>query len=445
MQTLLNELLSNGGETTDAFIDRYRATCGMLLRETRHREFQASDLSVMTVTRWRNGNLKGLPRRPAPMVLERMFPGRTALELLTPAAHGEAPPRTAGHTLNEGDLEMDARRAAERASRAAASTVEDMSIDEIEDDTLVLASEYNKKPPFEVYGMGSTLLASATDLLERTSLLGQQQRLYRAAGRTAVVLATASFDLGSTRAATGFARTAAMYGKVIEDAPLRAYALGNLAILAYWSDQPTRAIRHVEEAQALPGLGDVARRRLAAIAARAYAHAGNAEAARRAAALALAEGTGARDVLHDDVGGEFGFSRRRAQMSNATTYLLLNDGAAAASTAQEAIDHMSHERAEGRLSLQEATDLVQAAIDLARARLHSNEFDGALEAVHPVFGLGKEWRVEGVTLRAQAMRKDLARPGLRLPERGRTELAERIEEYVAVAARSQIGAPPAIG
>ncbi|MFJ4184146.1 hypothetical protein [Kitasatospora sp. NPDC089509] len=445
MQSLLGVLLSSNGETTEEFIDRYRSTCAVLLKETGNRDFHAPDLSAMTVTRWRNGGLKGIPRRPAPVVLQRMFPGRTVLELLTSADRCAPPPPVTGYTLNEGDLEMDARRAAERASQAAASNVEDMTIDEIEDDTFALASDYHTTPPFAVYGRANTLLATATGLLEQTKILTQQERLYRAAGQAAAVLATASFDLGSTRAATGYARTAAMYAKIIEDGALRAYALGNLAILAYWSGRPAQAVRHVEEARSISGLGDTACRRLAAISARAYAHVGDAGSARLAAEEALIVDTGSRDDLHDGVGGEFGFSRRRALMSNATTHLLIDDGEAAAAAAQEAIDLMLQEQTAGRLTPQEVTDLAQAAIDLGRARLLASEFDGAIEAVSPVFDLGSEWRVEGVTHRSAALRKDLARPDLALPQRGRVELAEKIEDYTRVVARSQLGTLPAIG
>lgn len=444
MQTRLGVLLSTSGETTEAFIDRYRRTCNELLEETGLREFESPDLSTMTVTRWRNGSLKGLPRRPAPAVLKRMFPQWTALDLLTPADLDGDPPRTAGRTIDESDLEMDARRAAEHAAQAASSNLPSMTIDQVEDDALALASDYHLSPPFTVYGRGNQLLATVTNMLDRTKIVTQQGRLYRVAGQTSAVLATASFDLGAADAARSFARSAAMYAQVIEDGPLRAFALGNLAILAYWSGRPAQAVQYVLEAQAQPGLGDTARRRLAAIAARAYAHTGNTMAARQAAEAALVVDTGITDDLHDGIGGEFGFSRRRAVMSNATTHLLLGDGSAAEQAAREAIGLMREEQAAGRLSPQEDTDLAQAAIDLGRARLLAGEFDGAVEAVDGVFNLPPQWRVEGITQRARTMRQELARPGISAPPQPRAEFTERIEDYVSVAARSQLGTP-AIG
>ncbi|MFJ5118056.1 hypothetical protein [Kitasatospora sp. NPDC088548] len=444
MQTRLGELLFSSGETTESFIERYKATGKALFKETNNRDFQTLDLSVMTVSRWRNGGVKGLPRFPAPAVLERMFPRLTAKDLFAPAGGSSMPPAV-GSVIDESDLVMNARRAAEHASDAAASNLPDMTIDQVEDDALALARAYHTHPPFAVYGMGNELLATVTAMLDRTQIVRQRERLYLAAGQASAVLATAVFDLGSITAATSFARTAAMYGEVVDHGPLRAFAHGTLGILAYWDQRPAEAIRQVEKAQSFPGLGDTARQRLAVIEARAYGHLGDANSARLAATAALEPGDGKRDGLHDDVGGEFSFSRRRALMSNATTFLLVKDGPAAEQSAMESIALMRKVHDSGLSTPQEATDLAQAAIDLSHARLLAGEFDGAVEAVAPVFEIPKEWRVAGITSRAGGLRRALASPEISGPGPVRVELAERIEEYVAVGAHSQLGGTLAIG
>ncbi|MFE2726819.1 hypothetical protein [Kitasatospora sp. NPDC059327] len=52
--------------------------------------------------------------------------------------------------------------------------------------------------------------------------------------------------------------------------------------------------------------------------------------------------------------------------------------------------------------------------------------------------------MEGITTRAQGLRADLARPGIEAPDRPRADLTERVEEFLALPARAQLGTPPAI-
>ncbi len=88
---------------------------------------------------------------------------------------------------------------------------------------------------------------------------------------------------------------------------------------AYHAGEPTEAIVNARSALSYGGLGDVAKRRLLAIQARALGHLGDVESAQRAIRQSEETGLGHRDDLHDGVGGEFSFPDERLAMSNRTT------------------------------------------------------------------------------------------------------------------------------
>ncbi|WP_331730647.1 hypothetical protein OHV05_37000 (plasmid) [Kitasatospora sp. NBC_00070] len=438
--TVLGQLIEDANMPFGRFLALYQQAAAELYEATGEKAYDEPDVTAMTVHRWKVGGV-AMPRHPAPSILERMYnlPPKHLFASCT-----DGPPATLLEPmLDESELLMTARQAAAHAGDAAGNNLPDMTLAELEDDARALARAYLELPPFAVFGRGRDLLAVAQAMLERTQIVAQRARLYLVAGQAAAILATTAFDLGSLPAAVSFARSAAMYGQVIAYGPLQAHAHGTLALLAYWDRRPSQAVELARVAKGFDGLGDTARLRLGVIEARAYAHLGNATEARRAAVGALEVGRGERDELHDDVAGEFGFTRRRALMSNGTTYLLLNDSTNAIRSTEEAIGQMSRPGGGASdLSPQERTDLAQAQADLARAHILAGELDGASEAVTPVFDLPREWRVEGVTDRMRSLRGDLALAG---SGQATAELAERIEAYVAVAASAQIGSIPAIG
>lgn len=442
--TLLGSLLAQGGVSYREFSDEYRRIGKQLFDERRDSAFRGATVATKTWKRWRSG-VTGLPRHPAPRILERMYPTYSVQALFGPPDAIAVNP-TSMSTLDDSDLMMTARKAAVHAGNAAASNLPDMTISQLEDDAIEFVRAYVSKPPFTVYGQGNELLAVAQAMLDRTQIVSQRSRLYLVAGEVTAILSAAAFDLGSLTAATSFARSAAMYGQVIEHGPLQAYAHGTLALLAYWDRRPSDAVRLIVTAKTFTGLGDTGQRRLGAIEARAYGHLGDAANARRAALDALEFDSGSRDELHDDVGGEFSFSRRRTLMSNGTTHLLLGDGPSAEEATGQAIALMAS-RPGGKPALlpQEHTDLAQAQTDLARARILAGEFDGAAEAIAPVFDLPREWRVAGVTDRLRGLRQDLTRVAVPGPPTAKAELAEHIDDYVAVGAHSQLGSTLALG
>lgn len=433
-RTLLQVLVRERGWTFDLFRRAYEKAA----REVAAAAGEPSSTATVeeqTFRRWTSGRVKGLPNQPAPQVLEHMF-GYSVRQLLDPPT--DLPPvPPGGHVLalNESELAMTARDAAAHAGDAASLSVPDMTLDQLDDDVVALARDYNSTEPTEVYRRAKELLGLAQSLLERTQIPRQRSRGYLAAGQCAALLSAIAFDLGSLPTAVSLSRTAALYGQVIEHGPLQAYAHGALAFLAYWGGRPSEAVRLVHTAQQFGGLGDTARTRLSVIEGRAYGHLGNPAAAERAVRNALEQQTGARDELHDDIGGEFGFPDHRVAMSNATTYLLLRNSEGAEASAHSALQILGNRPEEQRPLLIS----TQASVDLARARLLRGELDGAHEALGPVFDVPTVWRGAGTLERLAAVRSGLCHPNFAGAAEAST-LGERIEEYSAAATAHRLGA-----
>ncbi|WP_299531991.1 DNA-binding protein [uncultured Streptomyces sp.] len=267
--------------------------------------------------RWTAGKVQGLPAADACRVLRDLFG-------IDPTSLFAAPsPKSPVPNDLEAEIEMTARNAQEAAGAAAASSISDTAVEQLRDDVLNLARRYEVTPPADAFRAGRILCAQIEQQRDRTQVPVQQQELLVLAGQTCAILATAAFDLGMFDNATRLARSASLYGETARFEPLRAYVGGTLAYIAYFSARPAEAAQHARRAAMLPGLGDVGRRRLAAIKARAYGHLGDISAA--------------QDDLHDGVGGEFGFSDERLAMSNGSTCLLLGDGHAAEAAAEKAL------------------------------------------------------------------------------------------------------------
>jgi hypothetical protein len=381
--------------------------------------------------RWTNGSLTDLPRADACRVLEEMF-GVVPTRLFAPpqAQLAEAP---ATFDL-EAEIAMTARDAQDRAGDSAAQSVSDISLDQLREDVFALARRYNAFAPVDVFHRAKALRDEAETLRDRTAVPTQQQELVILAGQTCALLAASVFDLGSLDGAKRLARSAALYGEIARFTPLQAFAGGTLAYIAYFSGRPAEAVRFAQAAQALGGLGDTARRRLATIEARAYGHLGQPDAARRAL-RASEEPVGNRsDDLHEGIGGEFGFTDERLAMSNGSTYLLLGDGAEA-----EAAAHRALVLIEERITAQQSTPVrAGAAVNLATARLLGGDLDGAAEALEMVWAVPSHQRVTGLLERTSRLRHALTA----LPYRGAATaaaLGERLEDFQRASAQGALG------
>ncbi|MFF3735351.1 DNA-binding protein [Streptomyces sp. NPDC002476] len=328
---------------------------------------------------------------------------------------------------------MTARNAQDDAGAVAASSVSDLTVDQLRDDVHALSRDYSRLPARDAWQRAKDLRERLESSRDRTAVPAQQQELLVLAGETSALLAAAAFDLGALDGAKRLARTAALYGEAARYEPLRAYAGGCLAYIAYFSGRPSEAATHVRQALAHGGLGDVAVRRLRSIEARTYGHLGNEPAAQRALSASEDVHTDTTDDLHDSVGGEFGFSAERLAMSNASTALLLRDGLTAETSARRALSLLAEKPERDR----SPAVLGGSSADLAMARLLTNDLDGAAAAIEAMLSIGDPLRGTGLVTRALALRRALTRQHLRGSILA-ADLGERLEEFAQMPGQRQI-------
>src|SRR5207244_351029 len=105
------------------------------------------------------------------------------------------------------------------------------------------------------------------------------------------------------------------YAALVGNSSLHAWTLGLAALLANWRHEPDNALDHFRQGMevAPPGAPRV---RLRYIAARSYALRGDAASVGRVVDQArrdLDDAVGHRDLLSEEIGGEFAFGRARAE------------------------------------------------------------------------------------------------------------------------------------
>lgn len=380
--------------------------------------------------RWTAGKLKSLPGPDTRRVLEEMFGVEAALLFQLPPSSPQL-----GPTFNlEDEIDMTARDAHDNASAAASESLSNTTVDQLRDDVTALARRYNALPSLDVFRAARLIRDQAEVHRTRTQVPAQQQDLLVLAGQACALLAVAAFDLGSMDSAARLARSASLYGETARFEPLQGFSAGALAYIAYFRGQPTQGARLAVEARQLGGLGDTAHRRLAAIEARAHGHRGHVEAAQNALAASRAEEQGVTDEMHDEIGGEFGFSEERLAMSNSSTWLLIGDGEQAEAEASHALAVVQAKPAEVR----SVRVVGGAAADLALARLLRGDLEAAEEALEVVWQTPQDQRATGLLHRTLRVRRTLSAVRFRsIPLAG--ELAERLEDFSVLSAQHQLG------
>ncbi|NEA71906.1 DNA-binding protein [Streptomyces sp. SID13588] len=426
-RTLLKVLVDQKQWRYTDFATRFRSTADRILTKGSARN---PTISESQFRRWTAGKIAGLPGPDTCRVLEALFGvDASALFALPPSTEGLAP---AFHL--EDEIDMTARDVQNEAGAAAAASISDTTLDQLREDVAKLAGQYNSHSAFEVFRKARELREAAEYLRDRTQVPAQQQELLLVAGQACALLSAAAFDLGFLDGATRLARSAALYGETARFDPLRAFAGGALAYIAYFSGQPAQAARLARRAQSFHGLGAVAHRRLSAIEARAYGHLRDAAATQRALDASVEDGHGATDLLHDDIGGEFGFSLERLAMSNGSTCLLLGDGAQAETAAQRALELAASKPTRHR----SAPIVGGASADLASARLLRGDLDGAAAALEAVWAVPRDQRVTGLLVRTARVRLGLTGDRYRTAPLA-AELGERIEDFARQSTQLQLG------
>ncbi|MGH3712908.1 MAG: hypothetical protein ACRDT4_05530 [Micromonosporaceae bacterium] len=415
-KTLLGLLIEQHPWTQHEFIEAYNEKARELDETT--------SLSPRQLARWLADDLARRPLPAARRVLRHMF-GRPAEELL-------APPDASRSGLDHSQAEQDLVMAAAHESRdhamdAAAVDVSPIALENMYDDIVGLARCYHTTPPTELLSEALRVRNDVYRLLEQTKRPTRTSDLYLLAGHACVLMASASFDLGHPNAAEGQARAAYAYAELIGFAPLRAWCRGLQAEAAYWTGSPRRALTLIDSGLAEAPRG-TARTRLHSIKARAWSYLGDGAAAQVAESVQLA--SAARDEapdsdrLHDGVGGHFSFDPARQARCEATTYVQLGHGAEAAQAAERALELYG--------GAGEAWRLIELEVhaDLAAARLLAGDFDGAEDALSPLWSLPPHERREGLTHRVRQAGALLAGNDYRELSVA-DSLAERIEDYAA--------------
>ena len=377
-------------------------------------------------------SVRQTPSLEATTVVSGSLTQRETANMPVPRLGAPIKEQSQAHSLDS-EIDMAAHESREHARHAASQTVDEISIEQVHEDIASIARRYPATPPLESFVAARASRNRALTMLDRTSRPAQETELYLAVGRSCGVLASASFDLGHTDAAAEQARAAFVYGRMIGDTSLCAWALGFRALISNWSGRPLEALELIGKGLALGPDAGTAVGRLHAIAARAHALLGNSTAADEAARHATAAHgtTSVTDDLHDRIGGEFSFDAARIARCLGTAYLQLALAEPAQAQAQRVLDIYAAGPSSNLIPKIE----TEARIDLCHAHILAGSLDAAEADLTPVFAIAAGRRVHGVTGRLLDVRRALtATP--HASSRLAHALGARIEEFTADSARA---------
>lgn len=398
-------------------------------------------LSGRTLYRWLQGMVKTSPLAAQRRVAEQLWgfpmdellaepPPEALLRLQLTRGARQEPARggdPAALTL-ERRVMMAARRASRFTADAETGHIGPETLDELRDYVGHLAADYLREPVTVILPR----LAEAQD--EVFNNLEQRQRpayamdLYLLGGVIAALLAKASQDLGRPREAMTQARAAYVCADNAGHRSLKAWSRGLQSLIAYWTGQTADAARYASlGAQELGDGTGTAAAWLPSLEARAWAIAGNEE----AAAAAVARATAARNLTADDdldgIGGLFSFplAKQRYYAAGALVQLPGHRDQAA----EEATAALELYTSGASVSY---SDQAGAHAELALARVHAGELDGALATMRPVLDLPPERRITGIVQSASRVHAAAINLGSSSPA-ART-LTGEIEAFTRLAA-----------
>jgi hypothetical protein len=277
---------------------------------------------------------------------------------------------------------------------ASLQTMSDESLALIQEDVRDLVRWYPTRPLHDVLGHMVSLQETIFTLLEQPQRPPHARDLYFLSAVVGGLLAKASHDLADPHAALAQSRTAWLCADQADHDGVRAWICGLQALISYWARRPHDSVRYAQRgAEFAERAGNSSVVWLAASEGRAWGLLGRAEQAR--AAIERAES--AWDTIQpdemDEMGGIATFSRARQLYFAADALAWLPDEARAAEDySQQAVaaytDPADPDWAFG--------DAAGSRADLAIARIHGGEIDGAAEILAPVLDLPTEQRINGI-------------------------------------------------
>ncbi len=452
-QTLFQALVRKRGLIDyRVFYRRLRIAAAELAALEREPALARVTIGARQFGRWMDESQCGLPRPLTGRVLEHMFQKEVAI-LFGPATAGIAgaiargngdsgaqclEPSTGSDAQTRDLLMTAANESAAFATYAEQSNVGPHTLDQLDADIRRIVATYPNRPVVPLFAEVRELRDRAFELLEGRQPPSYTRDLYLAAGVLCGILANASFDLGNYRAAETQARTAFLCGEQAEHNGLRSWIRGTQALIAYWDDRATDAIRLAESGQEFVPEQGTAHIRLASIAARAYGRLG-----RHGEALeALSRADQYREQSGDTEdlpGGMMAFPPAKQMFYASTAHLWLGGsthvelaaGLAEESVALYELDPVERRRL-GELSL--------ARMDLALAELGAGELEGAADQIQAVLGVAARRPTESVNRRLdQFSRRLAALPAARSP------LGLDLQDGIIHHQRKQLGLPAGEG
>ncbi len=281
------------------------------------------------------------------------------------------------------------------------------SIDSLWDGSLEIARAANRSA-LDTFHACHRIRCSALQLAKQAHRPGALSDLYVIAGQATALMASTAFDLDRWDESATLARSAVSYAELVGNASLQAWTLGLAALLANWRNEPDTALRHFHQCLQIAPAG-IPRARLRYIAARSYALLGDASSVAAMVDLGRRDQDEAGqhcDVLSEQIGGEFAFSRARAEACAAAAWLDVGQGREAKDAAGRALGDLIALP----LGRQPVSQVTGARIDLATACLILRELDEAEAALHHVLAVTSSLRNVSLSGRLERTRKYLASP-----------------------------------
>lgn len=258
------------------------------------------------------------------------------------------------------------------------------SIDSLRTEATMIARAGNTKA-LDVFTAARRIREDARALARQTRRVTDLNDLYLIVGQTGALMASTAFDLGHWDTSAALARAAHQYAELAGHASLQAWTLGLNATLANWGNEPDMALAYFEQGLRIAPAGQP-RLRLRYIASRSFALVEDPRSVREVLAAAQDDRAAAEsqpDELSEEIGGEFAFGDARAAACAAASWLDLGNGEEAEQYALQALDSYRRLPAARRPYSQ----INGTTIDVATARLHMDDLDGARSALADVFEL----------------------------------------------------------
>jgi transcriptional regulator with XRE-family HTH domain len=366
------------------------------------------------------------PARPAPpplvvAVQTRRLSAFADAARLAPHRRGEPTTKAEEAAL----MESAASAAAEFGEWAEASTVGPITLEQLDQDVRDIAREYLTQPPYPLLRRALDHRARVFALLEGRLRPAHARELYVLAGKLCGLVGWMVDDLGYRAEAGTHARIAGLCAELADHPSLRGWVRATQSKLAYWDGRPRASAQFAEDGLK-QGVGDSGRVMLAALAARGWARAGDADRARAALDRVAIE----REALcePDEVGGMWGFSEAQQHYLTGTTYLYLDEPQKAAQAADRAVWLYECAAPEDRFYGAESLALLDSAI----AHVQTGDLSEAARRLEPVLLLEPEKRVEVICRRSADLQRALERTDRPVGGRMAT-LADHIPEFLSAA------------